>query len=253
MEQNNQPMITEGAEMEIDLRELVSLIWSHLLLIIEAGLCVGAVVFIACTLLVSKTYVSSTEVYVLHQQSNQNTVTYSDLQTGSYLTDDYKELITSLPVLEKVIAQLNLNVRTEDFEKQIKVSSPDDTRIIRIEVEDEDPYQAHEIANAIRVAASAQIAEVMDIEAVNTVQEASYPTTKSGPARMKSTFLGCVLGAVLAAAVLILRQLLDDTIKTADDVETSLGLFVLGSIPEMKQGSGKKYRKNSKRWQHGKN
>lgn len=120
------------------------------------------------------------------------------------------------------------------FESRITVSTPDDTRIIRIEVEDEDPYQAHQIADTLRIAAAAQIEQVMEIQSVKTVQEASYPTVKSGPARMRCTALGCILGAVAVTMLLILRHLLDDTIRTEEEVENVLDLFVLGRIPEIK-------------------
>lgn len=172
MEQNTQTSIKTEPELEIDLMEILHLIRQYWLWIIEAGLCVGGICFLVCTLLIAPKYTASTEVYILHQQSDSHTITYSDLQTGTYLTDDYKELITSLPVLEKVIAQLDLDLTPAQFESRITVSTPEDTRIIRIEVEDEDPYQAHQIADTLRIAASAQIEQVMEIQAVKTVQEA---------------------------------------------------------------------------------
>lgn len=222
--------------MQIDLREIMLLIWKHLILIIEAGFCVGALVFLFASICLSNTYVSTTEVYILHQQSDRNTVTASDLQTGSYLTNDYKELIVSLPVLEKVIAQLNLSLTPEQLEKQITVHSPDDTRIIQIAVENEDPYQAHLIAETLRISAADQISRVMDIETVKVVQNASYPDKKAGPARMKMTLAGCAFGAFMTAVFLILRHIMDDTIKNTEDIESVLELFVLGSIPKMESG-----------------
>lgn len=233
MEQNTQTSIKTEPELELDLLEILHLIRQYWLWIIEAGLCVGGICFLVCTLLIAPKYTASTEVYILHQQSDSHTITYSDLQTGTYLTDDYKELITSLPVLEKVIAQLDLDLTPAQFESRITVSTPEDTRIIRIEVEDEDPYQAHQIADTLRIAASAQIEQVMEIQAVKTVQEASYPTAKSGPARLRCTALGCLLGAITVTLLLILRHLLDDTIRTEEDVEEVLALFVLGRIPEI--------------------
>lgn len=223
-------------EMQIDLREVMLLIWKHLFLIIEAGLCMGALIFLFVSIGLPNTYVSTTEVYILHQQSDRNTVTASDLQTGSYLTNDYRELIVSLPVLEKVIAQLNLSVTPEQLEKKITVHSPDDTRIIQIAVENEDPYQAHLIAETLRISAADQIARVMDIETVKVVQNASYPDKKAGPARMKMTLAGCAFGALMTAVFLILRHIMDDTIKNPEDIESVLELFVLGSIPIMESG-----------------
>lgn len=238
MNPNNMELMQNKQEEElvIDLWELLAVIWKNLLLIVEAGLILGALVFIASTLFMPKQYQSSTEVYILNKQNESSAnVTYSDLQTGSYLTKDYRELITSLPVMEKVTAQLSLDMAPEKLAEHISVSTPADTRIIKISATHKDPYMANMIADAVRVAASAQIAAVMDIEAVNVVQKADYPRSEVSPPRLKYTFLGCILGSVLAVGVLFLIYLLDDSIKTIDDVEKYLGVSVLGSIPMLKE------------------
>lgn len=257
MEQKGTGLMQERQrdEMEIDLLELFSVVWHNLLLIIEIGLCVGALSFLYTSTLVPKQYVSTTKVYILNRQSDSVNVTYSDLQSGATLTKDYKELIKSLPVMEKVVAQLNLDISPERLANKITVNSPADTRIIEISVSDTDPYRANAMANAVRIAASAQISQVMDIEAINIVQKASYPDHPSSPSAMKNTMMGCILGAMLTIAVLIMLYLLDDTVKTPEDVEKVLGMSVLGSIPVLKDeekkkrkiGKGFKYKVRKKR------
>lgn len=234
--------MTENIEnnIEIDLHDMLLLIWKYFVLIIQIGLCTGAVVFLFVSFCMPKTYISTAELYILHQQSDRDTVTASDLQTGTYLTNDYKELIVSVPVLEKVIAQLNLTQNPAQLEKKITVDSPDNTRIIQISVENSDPYQAQLIAYVLCDAASEMISQVMDIESVKIVQEASYPDAKSTPNRLKLSSIGCIIGILLAVLVLTAYFVLDDTIKTTDDIEETLDLFVLGSIPEMKNGSKKR-------------
>lgn len=234
--------MTENIEnnIEIDLHDMLLLIWKYFVLIIQIGLCTGAAVFLFVSFCMPKTYISTAELYILHQQSDRDTVTASDLQTGTYLTNDYKELIVSVPVLEKVIAQLNLTQNPAQLEKKITVDSPDNTRIIQISVEDSDPYQAQLIADVLCDAASEKISKVMDIESVKIVQEASYPDVKAGPARLKMTVVGCMLGVFLVVLFLMIYYVLDDTIKTTDDIESALDLFVLGSIPEMKKENKRK-------------
>lgn len=234
--------MTENIEndIEIDLRDMLLLIWKNLVLILQIGLSTGAAVFLFVSVCMSRTYVSTAELYILHQQSDRDTVTASDLQTGTYLTNDYKELIVSVPVLEKVIAQLNLACNPAQLEKKIMVDSPDNTRIIQISVEDTDPYQAQMITDVLCDSASEKISQVMDIESVKIVQEASYPDAKSGPARLKLTAIGGIVGVFLTILVLMVYHIFDDTVKTTDDIEQALDLFVLGSIPEMKKDNKKK-------------
>lgn len=228
----------EKQEIEIDLREIFMYLYNHLYVLIVSAL-IGAMLFyLASNLLLTKQYVSSTRIYVLNQQ-DQQTVTYTDLQTGTQLTKDYAKLVTSQTVTSQVIADLDLQNKYDDMRNitpgqlasMISVETLTDTRVIQISVTDVSPTRAQDIANAVRVAASQRIYEVMAIEAVNVVDTANLPEGPSSPNTMKNTAIGGAVGLVLAAAIYILIFLLDDTIKTPDDVEKYLGLSVLASIP----------------------
>ena len=132
---------------------------------------------------------------------------------------------------------------TRQLESEISVSNPSDTRFIVIRVEDMDPYQAQAIADAVRIAAAEQITEIMDIEAVNTVEEASMPTSKSSPSTMRDTMLGFIVGALIAMIGIVLNYMFNDTIKTSEDIEKYLNLSVLGVIPKEQNVNGDKGRK----------
>lgn len=228
----------EKQEIEIDLREIFMYLYNHLYVLIVSAL-IGAMLFyLASNLLLTKQYVSSTRIYVLNQQ-DQQTLTYNDLQTGTQLTKDYAKLVTSQTVTAQVIADLDLQNKYEDMREitpsdlaeMISVETLTDTRVIQISVTDVSPTRAQDIANAVRVAASQRIYEVMAIEAVNVVDTANLPEGPFSPNTMKNTAIGGAIGLVLAAGIYILIFLLDDTIKTPDDVEKYLGLSVLASIP----------------------
>ena len=171
----------------------------------------------------------------MNKQEN-NTVTYSDVQLGTQLTKDYAELIESRYVLEEVIEELQLQAINPDMDyeallEKVKVTTPTDTRILAITVSDTDPVLAMEIANSIREAAAVHIKNVMDIEAVNLVDTANLPTEKASPSVFKWTVSGGFIGAFLVMAIVLVWYLLDDTIKTSDDVERYLGLSTLALIP----------------------
>ncbi|MDE7038612.1 MAG: protein-tyrosine kinase, partial [Lachnospiraceae bacterium] len=98
-------------------------------------------------------------------------------------------------------------------------------------VRNEDPKVAKELADAVRSAVGVQITEIMDAEAVNTVQEGNLATSPSSPNTMKNSLIGGILGVIIAIGVIVLIFVLDDTVKSPDDVEQYLGLNVLTSIP----------------------
>ena len=119
----------------------------------------------------------------------------------------------------------------KDLLKKVSVHTPTDTRIVSITVTDYDPQQAQNIANCIREVAGEHIQNVMDIEAVNVVEEANLPTVKAGPSVVKWTAVGGILGVFLVCAVILIHYLLDDSIKSSEDVEKYLGLSTLALIP----------------------
>ena len=221
----------DNDEITIDLTELFMARWRKLHLVILAGIVVALLAFIGTKLFITPMYTSVTKVYVLSKQDGNASPTYSDLQTGSSLTKDYMELVKSRPVLEQVIAILNLDMKAEELADTITVDTPTDTRILRISVENEDPKTAKEIADAIRESVSIQITEIMDADSVNTVEVGNLPTEPSSPSTMKNMLIGGILGVLLAIGIIVLIYILDDTIKTPEDVEYYLGRNVLTSIP----------------------
>lgn len=85
----------------------------------------------------------------------------------------------------------------------------------------------------------------MDIKAVNVVETANIPDEPSSPSVPKNGVIGGLLGILLAAAVVIIVYLTNDTVKTPEDVEKYLGLSVLGTIPySSKMGKKSKRKRN---------
>ena len=105
---------------------------------------------------------------------------------------------------------------------------------------DPSPEAAQQIADEIRNVASVHITNVMDIEAVNIVDYANYPREKASPSVGKWTLIGCALGMLLAIGVLVLKYILDDTVKTSEDVEKFLQMSTLAMIPMMDAEEAKK-------------
>ena len=222
---------TDNDELTIDLAELFAVLWERAYVIIIAGLLLALAAFIGTQLFITPKYTSTTSMYMLTKSSESGVITSADLQTGSQLTQDYIELTKSRVVMEEVIRTLNLDMTTAELSNTITTTNPANTRILTIQVENEDPELAREIADAVRGSASETIKDIMKIDAVNTVEEANLPTAPSSPSVFRNTLLGGVLGIILAMGVIVLIYILDDTIKTPEDVENYLGLNVLTFIP----------------------
>lgn len=233
-------------EIEIDLLEVINVLLSRIWLIISAGLFLALAGFAISKFILTPTYKSTTKIYILNKSESQ-TVTYSDVQLGTQLTKDYAELINSRYVLEEVIQMLSLDMEYSEMLDMVSVDTPADTRIVSITVEDTDPAQAMNIANSVREAASSHIQNVMDIEAVNVVETANMPTKKASPSVMAWTMAGGLIGVFLLCAVILIQYLMDDTVKSSEDVEKYLGLSTLALIPVETEDNNKKKKKKKRK------
>ena len=241
----NQYTTTNNDEIEIDLKEIFGLLIRKLWIIILSGITAGLIFIVVTMLFITPQYESTTKMYVISKQDS-NTLTSQDMQTSLSLTKDYAELIMSRTVTEGVIAQLNLELTDKQLLQKIRVNSGTDTRILSITVTDEDPYQASQIANAVRDIASAHIQKVMNIDAVNVVDMANIPNEKSSPSLSKNGIIGGLLGVILATAIILIVYLTNDTVKSQEDVEKYLQLSVLGTIPLMEMEKKSKKQKKGK-------
>ena len=174
-------------EMEINLGEILGLLLHRLWIIVLSAIVCGAVGFLYSFFLVTPQYQSTTKVYILNKQ-NSDTVTYSDVQLSSTLSKDYEQLVTSRYVIEGVISKLNLDETYDSLVGRVTATNENETRIIAITVTDTEPEQAQKIANAIRDLAAQHITQVMDIEAVNVVDNANLPDAPVSPSIPNSEF-----------------------------------------------------------------
>lgn len=232
-------------EIEIDLKELFYVLKRKIWVILLTGL-MGAISFGLFTSVVLKPiYTSSTMLYIVNKTTTLASL--ADLQLGTQLTKDYKVLVTSRPVTTQVISDLDLNLSHEELVKKIKVENPVDTRILTISVEDTDPYRAKSIADEVATVSSARMAKIMDSAPPNVVEEGYLPTKKTRPSVTKNTVLGGIVGALLSCAIVVALYVLNDTVKTPEDVEKYLGLNTLAAIPLFEGNATEDRRKRKKR------
>lgn len=180
--------------------------------------------------MITPKYTSTAKIYIL--TNSDSVISLSDLQMGSSLANDYAELINSRPVAEKVAENLNLDLPYRTLLSCISINNPTATRIIWIQATYPDPTMAMKIANEFSAVARKQISEIMNVEEPRVAEEAIVAKYKSSPNNTKNAVIGAVLGMALILAILIIRYVLDDTIKGGDDIERYLGLHMLAAIPE---------------------
>lgn len=239
----------QNDEIEIDLRQIFAVLMHKIVIIIMTGIIIGLLALLVSKLLIKPVYESSTSLYVLNRQG-QGATTNADLQSATQLTKDYKILITSRTVTQQVISELNLDMTDAQLASIIAVNTPTDTRILEIAVRNHDQYKAKEIADKVAQISSDNICDIMQVEQVNIVEQANFPTSPVSPNVKRNAIIGGILGILIAAAVVVVRFLMNDTIRSAEDIERYLGISTLALIPlsdELNDGENSKKKKKKKK------
>lgn len=223
---------TETPSMEIDVLSLLKKLWMKKFLILFMALFFGTLALLGSVFLIKPSYSASTRIYVINQQNAEN-ITATDLQAGSFLVNDYKEIITSRDVMKDVIATNSLSLSPDTLSKMISVTIPADTRVISITVTNHDPQQAKDLANSIREVASEKIKSVTKVQDVTPLEKAQLPSKPSSPNIKRNTLIGMLIGGLFTIVIIVIKEVLDDRVKRPEDVEEVLGMTLLGIVPNI--------------------
>ncbi len=240
-------------EREIDLTELFYRMLASWKLITLLSV-TGAVISLMVTMfLIVPTYQATSTIYVLSRKDSA--VNISDLQIGTALTKDYIKVFDMWEVHETVISNLDLPYTYSQIRGMLSINNASDTRMLDISVTSTNPEEAASIANEYANVSCDFIAETMSTEKPNIVSAALVPTRPVSPNKMRNTLLGLGIGFAIATAIVVVRMLSDDKIRSADDITKYTGLYTLATIPYdeaiAKESNGQSHhKKHQKRKSH---
>lgn len=205
--------------------------------IILAGAVAGTIIMsIVSFFLLTPLYQATSKLYVM--SSSDSAVNLSDLQIGSYLTSDYKEVFKTWEVHEQVIQNLELPYTYEELEEDIlTISNPSDTRILYITATTDDPQLSTNIANEYALVARQYISRTMSTDEPNIMSVALKPAKPVKPNKTLLIILGFVLGGGLMMGIFTVRFIMDDKLKTADDISKYVDIPTLAIVPAGQDGA----------------
>lgn len=231
---------------ELDLKDLFNIFWTkkfEIILIIAIAVVIG---FIYSYVLLKPEYKSTTSILLAKSntaQSDDGTITSSEITLNQKLVSTYSDLIKTEKVLTQVINNLQINKTVEQLQSNIQVSAKDDTEIIEISVTDADSEMARRIANEAAQVFITQIAqEYYNMDNVYVVDEARAESAPYNINHTKDLVIFVAAGFVIACIYVLIANMLDTTVKSKEDIEKKLGLTVLTSIPmcDFKKAKGGK-------------
>jgi len=227
---NNSPeQHRDSQEVEIDLVALLYRILASwkLIAVIVVVCMVGALFY--STSYVTPLYRATSHIYVIGRDSAIN---LSDLQLGNNMMDDYIKAFDMWEVHDEVIKALDLKYTYSGIRSNLTVGASSGTHILDITFSSPDPQEAATVANEYANVVSNYISDTMRMDKPSVMSTALVPTNPYNISRTRSVAIGLVLGLVIGAGIVTVRFLMDDKIKTAEDVRRYTGLVNLAVIPK---------------------
>lgn len=230
---------------ELDLKQLVNIFWNkrlHIISIVLIFLIIGTVYTF---LFVTPKYKSYTSLVLARSESTKenetdtSTITQTDITLNQKLVSTYSELVKSKNVLREVIKNLNINESEENLKDNITVSAVKDTELIQITVTNYYPDRASDIANEIAKVFTKKVGEIYNINNVYIVDEAERANTPYNINHIKDIAIFIAVGLIVSVGYVLISNLLDTTVKSAEDIEKELGVVALASIPLLKDDTKK--------------
>ncbi len=232
----NKNQYLENDEIEIDLAELFHELlrrWWMIAMAAVLGLAIAAGV---TKFAITPKYQSQAMLYILTKTTSVTSMV--DLQIGAAITGDFEIIATSKPVIDDAIKAIekkeDVTFTRKEISDMITITNKDDTRILQIQAISENPEHACWVANAVADATADRMADIMKTDPPTTVERAEVSKIPVSPSLLKNSVIGFLLGAILVCGVIVVRFLMNDNIKTDEDVEKYLGEATLVMIPEVK-------------------
>lgn len=219
----------QDRELEIDLVALFFAIIKKWWMVVLGGL-IGILLAGFYTFQVARPiYQASSAIYM---RGAGNTVTsLQDLQIGAELTNDYEQIFKSRPILEEVVERLGLGITYKQLRNKIQLSNPTDTRILRITVEGYDPVEATNIVNTLVQVGMNSVKEI-DAKEPYLIEEAVVDWEAVSPSKAKNLAMGGLLGALFVIGILTVSFVMNDRIRTVEELEQVMKAPVLATFPE---------------------
>lgn len=225
LENQQQPV----EEQEIDLLEVFYVLWRKAW-ILAISVVVGIALSAAVTIFfITPQYEAQAEIYILSKTTSITSL--ADLQIGASLAADFQIIATTREVVQPVMDNLGIDDKYENFVETIEVTNPTNSHMLEIKVTNPNPVLAARVCNSLAEQLRMRISEVMSTDTPSSVSDAVVPENPSSPNFIVNCVVGALVFFVIAAAFILIRHFMDDTIKDEDDVKRYLSLDTLAAIP----------------------
>ena len=233
-----------NAVNEIDLAEIAGAIWKKkgfVILFAFLGACLALFITVAA---IRPTYRSSLTAYInnhsTNTENNIDSLNSADTAASQSLAQTYAVIMASRPVVEDALKQADLSYSYEAVSDCISTSIQTNTQLVTLNVTMQNAQEAKALADAIADIAPDYISDIVEGSSMKIVSSPVLATSRYSPSYSKNTVVGALIGLLLAIAIVVIRDLTDDRIRSAEELERKFGIPIIGTIPDFSEASRNK-------------
>ncbi|MBQ7920240.1 MAG: hypothetical protein IJ324_09925 [Lachnospiraceae bacterium] len=228
---DKQEKTLESDIMKRCFRKIYEVLWYYFNVIILTALAASATAFIIGKFMITPTYESVAKIAVWVNEGEKEVLSEEELRLNTQLTGDFVELVSSRNVVEQVIESFQLGTSYEKYMKKLTVVSSEENHIVSVIVRDTDSELAKQMLDEICVIAAEEIKEIVAMDVVHVIDEGLVAENPVAPDVGMWTLTGLLLGGFVSAVIIVVRDFLDETIRSSEDIEKYLQLDTLTIIP----------------------
>lgn len=226
-------------EFEISLKDLFRIFRQGLWIIVVTAVVFAIAAFGYSRFFVQKTYTSSVKFYVEATTSSDNA--YNDLYSYNYATslvNTYIEMLQTNSFYEKVADNLDNTYTASEIGSMVSFANDNETEVFSVSVVAKSPQAAKIVADSVASVAPGVISTLEDNAKLKIVDSAIVPTSPTSPNVSKNTIMAFLVGLVLAAIYVFVKDVTDTKIKYLPDTAEICDIPVIAAIPNFSGMTG---------------
>ena len=228
-------MTQNNEEVEVDLGRLLQAVWRRIWLVALAAVLSTAIALVGTLMFVTPQYQSSAKFYVNNGSFDLGDIGLSagDLSASKGLVNTYIVILQTRETLNDVIDYAGVDMTYKELRGIVSAASVSDTEIFEVTVTHPDPVTAERLANAIAYVLPKRIDTIVEGTSAKVAEAAVMATSPSSPDYVQNAIVGLLVGVVLAMAGIVIRELVDVTVRAEEDIARVCSHPVLAAVPDM--------------------
>lgn len=176
-------------------------------------------------------YSAQSTLFFGNDPSDEENMSLNDYRIGLELINDYRELIQSRLVIEKVFNHLNYNLNLLEVRENLTINSVKGTRFMYITYTDTSPERAMRVANELSNELIVGAEEMVGFNKISIYDYAQKPTLPINDSLLIDLIIAVLAGGIAGVFIIFIMMYFDTRLKTEQDVESIFGLPIIGNIP----------------------